>query len=49
MVEYNSNVNEYKSSYNSSSNELYKPAKTGPVCRRTCCTPPYFECSCGRN
>ena len=45
MAEYNSG-NQYKASYESS---LYKPAKTGPVCRRTCCMPPYFECSCGRN
>ena len=44
MAEYNSG-NQYKSSYDN----LYKPAKTGPICRRTCVMPPCFECSCGRN
>ena len=32
-----------------SSSSLYKVEKTGPICRRTCCMPPNFKCSCGRN
>lgn len=48
MAEYNSG-NQYKANVNYENDSLYKPAKTGPVCRRTCVMPPCFKCSCGRN
>lgn len=46
MIEYSKKSNEYVN-YNSSTSDLYKPVKTGPICRRTCCSPPNFKCSCG--
>lgn len=50
MTDYLAGSDGYKSniSYESTSS-LYKPVKTGPICRRTCCMPPNFKCSCGRN